>query len=206
MLGYSEDELKKLSIIDITPKKDLRHALGEFKKMAQKKGSSTTNIPLQRKDGSIFYADINSTPVKFGGKTYLAGIFRDITERKKAEEALRESEETFRSIFENAGDGILVADLKNRKFVMVNKKICRMLGYGRKELLKLDVSRIHPKKDLPHVIRAFKLQAQKKMVVARGLPVLRKDKSVFYADISSGPFILKGKRYLMGFFRPVGGM
>jgi PAS domain S-box-containing protein len=119
--------------------------------------------------------------------------------------AIEESEEKFRSIFENAGDGILVADLKNRKFVMANKKICKMLGYSEKELLKLDVSKIHPKKDLPRVIRAFKLQAQKKMTVARGLPVLRKNGTVFYVDISSGPFVLKGKGYIMGFFRPVGG-
>jgi PAS domain S-box-containing protein len=157
-------------------------------------------------DGSVSWYFTTVGPIKNNGRvTDVILISRDITDQKRANEKLKESEETFRSIFENAGDGILIADLKNRKFVMVNKKICRMLGYGKKELLKLDVSKIHPKKDLPHVVRAFKMQAQKKMNVARGLPVLRKDGTVFYADISSGPFVLKGKRYLMGFFRPVGG-
>jgi PAS domain S-box-containing protein len=172
---------------------------------AMKDGSNFFEWTHKKLGGKDFPATVLLTRVEIEGKKLLQATVRDITDEKKAEETLKESEETFRSIFENAGDGILVADLKNRKFVMVNKKICKMLGYGRKELLKLDVSRIHPKKDLPTVIRAFKLQAQRKITVARGLPVLRKDKSVFYADISSGPFVLKGKRYMMGFFRPVGG-
>jgi PAS domain S-box-containing protein len=203
MLGYTENELKKLTIIDITPKKDLPRALGEFKKQARNKGGLTSNdIPLQRKNGSIFYADINSTPVKFGGKPYLVGIFRDITERRKAEDALKESEEHFRAIFDNAGDGILVADMKTKKFVMVNRKICRMLGYTESEMKKLDVSKIHPKKDLPKVLKVFKLQAQKKLTVAKSLPMLRKDKTVFYADVSATPFMVNGKMQMAGFFRP----
>jgi PAS domain S-box-containing protein len=157
------------------------------------------------RDGKKMFVHTVKTPVKDsnGSVVGILGIFWDITETKRIENALRESEEKFRSIFENAGDGILVADLEKKKFLMANRKICKMLGYSREELLKLDVSKIHPKKDLPHVVRAFKMQAQKKMNVARGLPVLRKDGTVFYADISSGPFVLKGKRYLLGFFRYV---
>jgi len=159
------------------------------------------------KDGKKLSVEVTAYPVRDerGRIVNFVHITRDITDRKKAEEMLKESEEKFRSIFENAGDGILVADTEKRRFLMANKKMCRMLGYTEKELLKLDVSRIHPKKDLPKVVRAFKLQAQKKLTVAKSLPVLRKNGTVFYADISSGPFVLKGKRYMMGFFRPVGG-
>jgi PAS domain S-box-containing protein len=155
------------------------------------------------RDGKKMFVHTVKTPVKDsnGSVVGILGIFWDITETKRIENALRENEKKFRSIFENAGDGILVADLEKKKFLMANRKICKMLGYSREELLKLDVSRIHPKKDLPTVIRAFKLQAQKKITVTRGLPVLRKNRTVFYADVSSGPFVLKGKRYLMGFFR-----
>ena len=42
-------------------------------------------MPVKRKDGSVFYADVNSTPVEMSGKRYLLGVFRDITERKQAE-------------------------------------------------------------------------------------------------------------------------
>ena len=332
MLGYSEDELMKLNVNDIHPKKDLPYVLGEFKKQAQKKISLTENLPVQRKDGSIFYADINAVPVAFGGKTYLAGIFRDITEKRKAEEklkesenkfrtlfdssrdaimtieppswrfttgnpatvkmfrakneaefvskgpwevspkyqpdgqlstvkakrmimkamkngsnffewthkriggedfpatvlltrmeidgkplvqatvrditkekkaedSLKESENNFRAIFDNAGDGILVADMKTKKFMMANRKICKMLGYTENELKRLNVLSIHPKKDLPMVLKTFKLQAQKKLTVGRGLPMLRKNKSVFYADVSATPFVINGRTYLAGFFR-----
>ena len=81
--------------------------------------------------------------------------------RKKIEE-LRVSEEKFRSIFENAIEGILVADAKTRKFVFANPQICTLTGYSKKELLKIGVEDIHPQKDLPHVLSEFTKQLKRK--------------------------------------------
>jgi PAS domain S-box-containing protein len=205
-LHKSASELIGKSILGIFPKESATRFAKNNKEVVET-GKGKFIEEKMVGGGREFYINTSLNPVKDSKGKVIAvmGIVRDNTEKKRAEENLKESEETFRSIFENAGDGILVADTEKRRFLMANRKICRMLGYGRKELLKLDVSKIHPKKDLPHVVRAFKMQAQKKMNVARGLPVLRKDGTVFYADISSGPFVLKGKRYMMGFFRPVGG-
>ncbi|MGQ0651314.1 MAG: sensor domain-containing protein [Betaproteobacteria bacterium] len=69
------------------------------------------------------------------------GINRDITDRKRAELALRESEETFRAIFDQAAVGIIVIP-PDLRFARVNDKFCEMLGYERPELLSMKVSDI----------------------------------------------------------------
>ena len=88
MLGYSCAELFKLSVDDIHPEEDLPNVNHQFER--QVKGEITlATLPVKRKDGSVFYADINASPVALGGQDYLIGVFRDITERMLAEEQIR---------------------------------------------------------------------------------------------------------------------
>jgi len=115
---------------------------------------------------------------------------------------LKESETTFRTFFNQSNDGILVADAITKKFSMYNTKICEMLGYEPNELISLSVYDIHPVKNLQDVIDAFEKQSRKEFRTVE-LPVLRKDKSVFYAEISSSPILLNNKVYLMGTFRDI---
>lgn len=112
-----------------------------------------------------------------------------------------ESEEKYKAIFEGASDGILIADIKTKKFILANPKICEITGYPLKELLELDVNGIHPKKDLPYVLDQFKKQAQGKITLAKNIPVLRKDKKIIYCDIDSASIKIGKKKYLAGFFR-----
>ena len=133
----------------------------------------------------------------------LAGVHTDITERKQAEEMLRESTERFRLIFDNSNDGILVADTATRKFLLGNQAICRMLGYTPEELKELGVNDIHPQKDLPAVMEAFDKQLRKEIEIAPGLPVQRKDGSVFYADVNAFPLQMEDKICLVGIFRDI---
>jgi len=168
---------------------------------AMKEGSNFFEWTHKRLNGNDFPATVLLTRVKLSDRTFLQATVRDMTDKKKIEEERRESEEKFKAVFDNANDGILVADITTKKFVMANRKICNMLGYTENELKRLGVMGIHPKEDLPTVLKAFKLQAQKKIGIARYLPMLRKDKRIFYADISSAPFVMNGKPYLIGFFR-----
>jgi len=114
-----------------------------------------------------------------------------------------ESEPIFRTIFENAADGILLADVENKKFYMGNNIICQMLGINRNEINVLEVMDIHPEQDLPYVMEQFDKQTRGEITLAKDIPVKRKDGSVLFADVNAFPIKLDGKTYLMGIFRDV---
>ena len=128
---------------------------------------------------------------------------KDYRERCKAKTYLEESEDRFRAVFENAADGILIVDIKSQRFFDVNAKFCRMLGYTREELLKLEVDNIHPEDSLPLVREEFKKQARGETTIVKDIPIRRKDGSLFYADINPFSIAVSGKTYLAGFFRDV---
>jgi PAS domain S-box-containing protein len=101
---------------------------------------------------------------------------------RAVEEVLRESEERFRTIFDNLWDGLLLADRETTKFLLGNPAICRMLGYQAAELCQLTVEDIHPNPDLVLVSAVFEKLARKEMEIARDIPVKRKDGSVSRTD------------------------
>jgi len=91
MLGYTEEEITRLSVNDIHPEKNLPHVIEVFESQARGEIKLAESSPVKRKDGSVFYADINTSIITLGGKKYLMGSFRDITERMRAEEELRKA-------------------------------------------------------------------------------------------------------------------
>lgn len=95
MLGYSPEEIIQLSVKDIHPEESLDDVLYAFEKQFRQEISLSENLPVKRKDGSVFYADINSSPINIDRKNYLMGIFRDITERKLASDRIAEMNTTF---------------------------------------------------------------------------------------------------------------
>ena len=199
LLGYSPEEFLKKKLWEIGVIKNDK----DFQEMVSR---------LER-DGIIHYED---TPVKTKkGLSINSEVFlvdkakviqcniRNITKRKKAEEALKESEMRFKTIFNESTDGMLLAEAGTRRFFMCNPKICKMLGYTEEELMRLGIDDIHPENDLPFVIEQFERQAKGEIRLAAGLPVKRKDGSIFYADISTSQITLAGKKYLMRSFRDI---
>ncbi|MDO9549528.1 MAG: PAS domain S-box protein [Methanoregula sp.] len=90
--GYTETELLSLSLSDIHPQADLPYVIEQFEKQNHGEITLSSDVPVLCKDGTIFFADINSSTVTLQGRQYLLGIFRDMTERKQMEKKLRENE------------------------------------------------------------------------------------------------------------------
>ncbi len=167
-------------------------------------GSVRMEIRGQHRDGSWRHFEVIGKNMldnpAVGG---IVANFRDVTERKESERQLQESEESFRTIFDSAAYGILLADMDTRRFHMANRTISEMIGYDRDELYQLDVASIHPEEALPFVLEQFEKQTRGEITTARSLPVKRKDGSVFYADITSASITVLGKTYLMGIFSDI---
>jgi len=119
--------------------------------------------------------------------------------RQKTNET--EISKIYKAIFDNATDGILLADIENKKFYIGNKMICQTLGYSLEEIKNKGVMDIHPEEDLPYVIEQFEKQSKKEIGLAQDIPVKKKDGSIFYVDINSFLITSLGKTYLVGIFR-----
>ncbi len=135
-----------------------------------------------------------------------ARVVNDLVQEAKlinTEKALSESEKKLRAIYDNAMDGILVADIESRKFMTGNLTICRMLGYSINEIQNLWVNDIHSETDLPYAIEQFEKMVKKEITLAQDIPVKRKDGTIFYADINASPAVLAGKSCLIGMFRDI---
>ncbi|MCJ7546796.1 MAG: PAS domain S-box protein [Deltaproteobacteria bacterium] len=204
--GYPRDELMGMNNRDYMDKETAKKVYKIFNTVLRTGKSATiSDWQIIRKDGSLrdvessvsLIRDANRNPVGF------RGVIRDITERKRTEEALKESEQRFRTIFEGAIDGILLANIETKKFHIGNTMICTMLGYTLEEIKNLGVKDIHPKEALPFVMQQFDKLARGEITKTSDLPVKRKDGSVFYAEISSAMLKLDAGTYLMGTFRDV---
>lgn len=158
-----------------------------------------------RDDGSRFTVQIHAFPVhgRDGSVTAFIEVVEDITERKRADEALRDSEARYRALFEKSTDGILIADMETRTLKYANPAICRMLGYTEEELRTMGVADIHPKEALQSVMAEFEAQARGDKTLAVNLPCLRKDGTILYADINAGTITIDGWVCNVGLFRDV---
>jgi len=202
MFGYSSvEEFLQTNVSDLYETPEDRKVFSE--RLSREGKVSRVELRLKKRDGTPLWGAVSAQAMKDeqGNILHFDGMIEDITERKRMEEALKESEQRFRTVFDNAGDGILVADVETKKFFLGNRVICQMLGYSQEEVKKLGVLDIHPKKDLPYVIERFEKLASQEIQVAENIPVQRKDGSVLLADIASSPFVLNGKTYLIGVFR-----
>jgi PAS domain S-box-containing protein len=191
--------------LEFLSKKDHKKARDNIEKMLTEGPISGIEYTALKIDGTEYSIEISAAVIrdKTGKPEGFVSVAKDITERKAIERKLKESEERFRTIFDNATDGILLADSETKKFHTANKAMCEMLGYNSKEIEKLGVQDVHPKKDLRYVQKQFDSQIRKEKTLAENIPVLRKDGSVFYADVNSSPVALGGKTYLMGIFRDI---
>ncbi|MDB5291574.1 MAG: domain S-box protein, partial [Phycisphaerales bacterium] len=132
-LGYTRDELLGMTPADIDP--DITPArLEEIDRKLMAGEMIAFEARHRRKDGMVFPVEIRGQGFWEGGRRFSVALVRDMTERKKIEDALRESEERFRGTFENAAVGIANVDFEGR-WLRVNQRLCDIVGYTREELL-----------------------------------------------------------------------
>ncbi len=129
MLGYEEGELEDLDprLLYHPDYQDLTRERAQAR-LRGESPPSTYEVKFLQKDGSSFWGEIHAKVVNFLGEPGIQVWARDISEQKRAYESLKESEEKYRSIFDNAVEGIYRSSLEGR-FLTVNPAMARIFGY-----------------------------------------------------------------------------
>ncbi len=161
----------------------------------------------KKKNGEVFWVSVKISPIvdKDGKISHFLAVEEDITERKIAENNLRDSENRYRSIFQGSVDGILITDLASHKIMFANSAQCKMLGYTEQELTSMTIAGIHPEGTFEQILAEFERLANREKGLAENIPILRKNREIYFADIVASFITLNDKPHIVGFFRDVTG-
>jgi two-component system, cell cycle sensor histidine kinase and response regulator CckA len=159
--------------------------------------ASTGGLPTRheltgiRSDGSRFEMEITPARMMFQGKPARQAILRDITDRRRAEQVLRESEERYRLLFENNPQPMWVIDRETLAFLAVNEAACRHYGYGREEFLAMKIQDIQPTGDIAALLETR--SESREFRWAGAWRHRKKDGTMIEVEVASHPLHFSGR-------------
>jgi PAS domain S-box-containing protein len=165
----------------------------QFLSELKKNGSWRGEVRQRAKDGSEIVADSRYQLVNLGGRDIVLQTNRNVTDRKRAEESLRESEQRYRYLFENSPLPKWVYDVETLHFLAVNDAAIEHYGYSRKEFLGFTIKDIRPDDEVPPVLESVAAGLRGKMHRSGIWKHRRKDGSIIDVEIVSHKFIYDGR-------------
>lgn len=200
VLGYSKEELLRLQI------RDFDEHIPFEKIIFMLDAADNTGIRFesvhQRKDGSVLDVEISTNYAEYKDKQLIICVCRNITKRKQAEQALRESEKRFRTLVDQAVDAFTLFDTRGR-ILDVNKAACDSLGYTREELLNMSIQDVdlmaeptlHRENfwDSAGSGKSFRFESR----------LRRKNGTVFPVEVSLGNVELDHQKLMLGLSRDI---
>jgi PAS domain S-box-containing protein len=196
----SAEEIKGKNGFDYLALEERGRATEDMRKMLEIGSMGPIEYTLVKKNGTPFPAELKASLVLDAQKkpNGIILVSRDITERKKAEEALRESEEKYRTILETIEEGYYEVDLTGN-FTFVNDSLCRMMGYTKDELMGMNNRQYMNEETAEKVYQVFKrLYATGEPYEAFDWEITRKDGTKRFHD-SSVSLIRNAKGECIGF-------
>ncbi|MFA5265903.1 MAG: PAS domain S-box protein, partial [Opitutaceae bacterium] len=185
---------------------DSRKLADERTEAAFSQGSQFFEWLHKRADGTPFFVEVLLSRIDLPEKPLLQAVVRDITERKRAEQALRESEEWFRLLFKCGNDAIFVfrlgPNLLNERYIEVNDMACARLGYTREELLQLTLGQINAVENLESIKEYLRILQVGRHVTFETVH-LTKDKRRISVEANVNLFELDGQPTLISIARDI---
>ena len=183
LFGYEWNEILRLSLKDILPRET---DWDQFKEEIAAKGGLKVETESITKDGSYIPAEISISLFMMSGKPVMFVLVWDITERKKAENKLRESEKKYRGLFEYTTDGTLVLDARG-DILDVNTEICEMLDLTKDSLIGKNLfgMDILTATSLPVVVNQFEQLLSEKTAKSFTTEIINKQGMVLNVEVSS---------------------
>ena len=199
MVGYTIEELTSTPFLEFIAPRDRQ--LIEERYRRRQRGEKLPQIYdfwMIRRDGTEICIELDASLTEVNGEIATLGVMRDITEKKRAEEELRESEEKYRTLADSSLTGVFIH--QDSKYVFVNDRFAEMHGYEPEELLgRNHLDLIHP--DQREIIRQRADKRLKGEEVPRRYEIkrLKKDgEAVWHEIMVSDPITYRGRPAIMG--------
>jgi PAS domain S-box-containing protein len=229
MFGYREEEARGKHPYDFIVSKEVQPHVDEIWRRLLRGDSTAHSVNTNvTKDGRTIVCEWSNTPIKESDGTVVGvlSMVVDITERRKAEERLRqmmdtlearvqqrtaelrvtnralvESEEKYRQVFETIADGAFVFDGRTRRMVEVNEAALRLYGYTREEFLALKHAAVTAEPEDSEASIELALSGAPLQIPLRYHR--KKDQTIFPVEISASTFTFKGRPLVCGIIRDI---
>ena len=202
LFGYTKDEILSLKIPTLHPS----HALEQFKQAFEsisEDGFVDFEIDFQKKDGEIFPAEVSSSLLEISGKKVIQAIVRDITDRRRAKEALQREKAFLEQLFESAQEAIVMAD-NNGKTMRLNSEFGRLFGYECDEAIGRSVDELIAPKNLRDEAMTITEKVTHGEKVAVESLRQRKDGTLINVSVLASPIIVGDEQVaLYGIYRDI---
>ena len=208
LLGYAPDEAVGRSCYEVLEGRDSQgqaccHRCSVIHTAIS--GSPVTNYDTcaRTKSGEMRDVRVTTKQLSIGGKSLNIAMWQDITERKRAEQAIKESEEKYRSLFEEARDGIVLIDALTGTIVDCNPEFERQTGRELNDLLGMRIWQIRPEDNIELSKEMFFKFAEIGHGGSSELPFERPDGSIVPIEFESRKVIIGGKEYMQSMTRDI---
>lgn len=201
--GYISTQMVGQSIAKlILPERldEVPQILGKIRRGERVRHFETMHV---RQDGRLIFVSLSVSPVldDFGRIVGASSIARDVTDRKQAEEKLREAEGKYRLLFDVESDAILIFDNETQRLIDFNNSALLLYGYSREDFTKLHAWDLVVDGKLPGISKHLAAEQD-----VQRLPMMhhrRKSGMVFPAEVSASSFSWKGRECLVCIVRDV---
>jgi len=201
-LGFGHDELIGKALSDVSPRATPERMQEIWSKL-RREGFFRGETIHRRKDGSEFPVEILTSYVCFGGKEYTCGFARDITERRQAEAALRESEEKFRAAFMTGLDAVYWASLQDGRILEINPVFETVSGYSREEAMGKTSTELGLLCDPSDRVRMVAELQTKGLIRDRELKARRKNGQTITLSLSATKVLKSDQQFIYGVLRDI---
>lgn len=206
MLMYSAEELKQMTFSSFTYTADIQTGMGLYTELvAGNRDHYQFEKRYVRKDGQLLYGRVTVSMLRDdnGNPQYALSIIEDITENKQIHDALRDSEEKYRTLMNDAGDVILVSDLAGN-IVDANKRAEELLGYSKAEILRTNYAAFLYGDKLEYFFECCQ-SGNITPEMARDQTLKCKDKIEIPVGVTLSIIEYSGKRFVLSIIRDITG-
>jgi len=203
--GYSSiEELKNTPTKQrYTPESYAEHQERTKRRKLGEPTTSNYEVSIVRKDGEVRHLAVFRKEVMWGSEIQFQALYLDITEHKRTQEALKDSEQKYKTLFENLNDAVFLADVETGLILDTNGQGEMLLGRHREEIIGMHQTELHPPEMAKMYQERFESHIKKGHDADFDGEVIRKDGAIVPVNIRAALVTIGDRRLILGLFRDI---